>query len=222
MHDSTEAPHDSKTAIPWEDPRQASAFDRLVETIKLLATSPSEAFARMPAAGGIGQPLFFAIVVGWIGIAISAIWSLLFGSIAIPFLDSDQLGAVGALLGMSTAMTIMMVVLAPFFVLLAVFIQAAILHLMLLLVGGPNNGFEATTRVCSYAQVSQLAQAVPFCGGLLSLGWSLILLITGLAAVHNTSRGKAAVAVVLPVVICCGLTAALLFMGVLAGVASSR
>jgi hypothetical protein len=123
---------------------------------------------------------------------------------------------------MSTAMTIMMVVLAPFFVLLAVFIQAAILHLMLMLVGGANSGFEATTRVCSYAQVSQLAQAVPFCGGILSLVWSLILLITGLATVHNTSRGKAALAVVLPVVICCGLTAALLFMGVLAGVASSR
>jgi hypothetical protein len=193
-----------------------------VETIKLLATTPSEAFARMPAVGGIGQPLFFAIVVGWIGIAISAVWSLLFGGIALPFLDSDQLGAVGALLGMSTAMTIMMVVLAPFFVLLAVFIQAAILHLMLMLVGGANSGFEATTRVCSYAQVSQLAQAVPFCGGILSLVWSLILLITGLATVHNTSRGKAALAVVLPVVICCGLTAALLFMGVLAGVASSR
>jgi hypothetical protein len=228
VHDPNEAPHskaashDSKPEIPWEDPRRAGVLDRFVETVKILATSPSEAFASMPAGGGIGQPLFFAIVVGWIGIAISAVWSLLFGGIAIPFLDSDQFAALGAILGMSTAMTIMLVVLAPFFVILTVFIQAAILHLMLLLVGSANNGFEATARVCSYAQVSQLAQAVPFCGGLLSLVWSLILLIIGLATVHSTSRGKAALAVILPVVICCGLTAALISMGVLAGIASSR
>ena len=110
-------------------------FDRFIETIKLLATAPGEAFRRMPTVGGIAQPLFFAVIVAWIGIAVSAVWSLAFGGMAIPFLSPDQLGAVGAALGMSTAMTIVIVVLAPLLVIITVFIQAAILHLMRFAIG---------------------------------------------------------------------------------------
>jgi hypothetical protein len=91
-----------------------------------------------------------------------------------------------------------------------------------LIVGGATKGFEATTRVCSYAYAAQLAQIIPFCGGILAIAWSLILLVLGLAQAHSVSRGKAAVAVVLPLVLCCAFFAALMFMGVLAGVASSR
>jgi len=123
---------------------------------------------------------------------------------------------------MSTAMTVAIVFLAPIITIVAVFVEAAILHLMLMLVGGANRGFEATARVCAYAQASQLAQAIPFCGALIALVWSLILLILGLSTAHQISRGKAAVAVILPVVLCCAFLVAMTFFGVLAGIASSR
>jgi hypothetical protein len=208
--------------IPWEDTARAGAIERFVETVKLLATAPTEAFERMPIVGGIGRPLLFGILAAWVGIAISSIWSLLFSGMSLPFLDSDQLGLVGAVMGMSTAVTVAIIFLAPIITIIVVFIEAAILHLMLMLVGGANRGFEASARVCSYAQASQLAQAIPFCGGLISLAWSLVLLIVGLSEAHGTSRGKAAVAVILPVVLCCGFLAAMTFFGVLAGIASSR
>jgi hypothetical protein len=208
--------------IPWEDPAQTGFFDRFVETVKLLATAPAEAFARMPTVGGIGKPLTFAIIVGWIGITVYALWMLLFGGMSLPFMDQSQLGEAGAMFGLSTGFTIMLIVLAPIFVIIGVFFQAAILHLMLMLVGGANHGFEATTRVCSYTQAAQLAQIIPFCGGLVSAVWSVILLIVGLSAAHGITRGKAAIAVFLPVVVCCAFMMALMFMGVLAGVAASQ
>ncbi len=208
--------------IPWEDPARTGFFDRFVETVKLLATAPAEAFARMPTAGGIGKPLTFAIIVGWIGIAVYALWMLLLGGMSLPFMDQSQLGEAGAIFGLSAGFTIMLVVLAPIFVIIGVFIQAAILHLMLMLVGGANHGFEATTRVCSYTYTAQLAQVVPFCGGLLALIWSVILLIVGLSTAHGITRGKAALAVILPVVLCCAFMVAMMFMGVLAGIASSQ
>jgi hypothetical protein len=208
--------------IPWEDPARTGFFDRFVETIKLLATAPAEAFARMPTAGGIGKPLTFAIIVGWIGMAISAVWMLLLGGMSLPFIDQSQLGGAGAVFGFSTGFTIMLMVLAPIFVIIGVFIQAAILHLMLMLLGGANNGFEATTRVCSYTYAAQLAQIVPICGGLLSAVWMVILLIVGLSTAHGITRGKAAIAVFLPVVLCCAFMVAMMFMGVLAGIASSQ
>ena len=222
MEGNATPPSMTRTPIPWEDPARPGFFDRFVDTVRLMATAPGEAFQRMPTAGGIGRPLLFAIIVGWIGIAISALWMLLFGGMWLPFLDRSQLGELGAAFGLSTGMTVMMMVAAPFLVIIGVFIQAAILHLMLMLIGGANSGFEATTRVCSYAYTAQLAQILPFCGGILATVWSLILLIVGLATTHRITRGKAAVAVVLPLVLCCAFTAALLFMGVLAGVAASR
>jgi hypothetical protein len=176
----------------------------------------------MPTVGGVGQPLLFGIIVAWIGIAIASIWMLLLGGISLPFIDRSQLGEAGVMFGLSTGFTITMIVLAPIFVIMGVFLQAAILHLMLMLVGGASRGFEATTRVCSYAQAAQLAQIIPFCGGLLSAVWSVILLIVGLSTAHGITRGKAAVAVILPVVLCCAFMVAMMFMGVLAGIASSR
>ena len=208
--------------IPWEDPARTGFFDRFVETVKLLATAPAEAFARMPTAGGIGKPLTFAIIVGWIGIAVYALWMLLFGGMSLPFMDQSQLGEAGAAFGISAGFAIMLMVLAPIFVIIGVFFQAAILHLMLMLVGGSVRGFEATARVCSYAQAAQMAQIIPFCGGLLAAVWSIIMLIVGLSTAHGITRGKAAIAVFLPVVVCCAFMMALMFMGVLAGVASSQ
>jgi hypothetical protein len=175
----------------------------------------------MPTAAGLGRPLFFAIIVGWMSIAVASFWLLLFGGLSIPFADESELAELGLVFGASSGMLIALMVLAPLFVIIGVFIQAVILHVMLLIVGGAARGFEATTRVCSYAYAAQLAQIIPFCGGLIAAVWSLILLIVGLSEAHAIPRGKAAIAVFLPVVLCCGFLVMLFFMGALAGVASS-
>jgi len=206
--------------IPWEDPARSGTFDRFVETVKLLATRPSEAFAGMPTTGGIGSPLLYAIVVGWIGIAVAVAWNTLFQGMWIPFIGGGEDAVIAA--GFTAAWAIGAIILAPILVIIGVFIGAAILHLMLMIVGGANNGFEATVRVVCYAQTAQLAGIVPFCGGLISMVWAIVLYVFGLATAHRTTQGKAVLAVVLPVVLCCAFVAAMLFMGVLAGVAASR
>ena len=84
------------TTIPWEDPARISTFERFVETVKLLATRPSEAFAGMPTTGGIGSPLLYAIIVGWIGIAVAVVWNTLFQGMWIPFMGSGEEAAIAA------------------------------------------------------------------------------------------------------------------------------
>jgi hypothetical protein len=206
--------------IPWEDTARTSTFERLAETVKMLATRPSEAFAGMPTTGGIGTPLVYAIVVGWISIAVAVVWNTLFQGMWIPFMGEGEEAAAVALF--TGAWAFGMVLLAPIFIIIGVFISAAILHLMLMIVGGANNGFEATVRVVCYTQTAQLANIIPFCGGIVALVWQIILFVIGFATAHRTTQGKAILAVLLPVVLCCAFMAALLFMGVLAGVASSR
>ena len=207
---------ESVPVIPWEDPGR-SFFDALFETVKLLATSPGEAYRRMPVTGGIGRPLFYAIAVGWVSIAVAVFWNVLLQGMWLPFMESvEDLAGMGALYGLTIGWGLMMVVLAPLFVIIGVFIAAAILHLMLLIVGGASNGFEATVRVVCYTQTAQLAGIIPFCGGIIALIWTVVLYVMGFSVAHRTTQGKALVAVLLPVVLCCvmGVVIALVAGGI--------
>ena len=207
---------ESVPVIPWEDPGR-SFFDALFETVKLFATSPGEAYRRMPVTGGIGRPLFYAIAVGWVSIAVAVFWNVLLQGMWLPFMESvEDLAGMGALYGLTIGWGLMMVVLAPLFVIIGVFIAAAILHLMLLIVGGASNGFEATVRVVCYTQTAQLAGIIPFCGGIIALIWTVVLYVMGFSVAHRTTQGKALVAVLLPVVLCCvmGVVIALVAGGI--------
>jgi hypothetical protein len=216
-------PVDTVPVIPWEEPGR-SVFDGLFETVKLLALSPADAFRRMPLTGGIGRPLFYAIVLGWISISFAVLWNVLLQGMWLPFMQSaEDLAGVGAMYGITIGWSLLMVVLAPLFITIGVFIAAAVLHLMLLMLGGADKGFEATVRVVCYVNTAQLAGIIPFCGGIIALVWTVVLYVIGFSTAHRTSQGKALVAVLLPVVLCCVFSVILaLMVGGLAALAGSQ
>ncbi len=90
--------------------------------------------------------------------------------------------------------------------------------MFLMMVKGDRNGFEATFRVVAYGYSANVFLVLPFCGGLLYGVWTIVLYIIGLKEAHETTGGKAAFAVFLPVIVCCGLMAIAmaLFMGAVA------
>ena len=96
------------------------------------------------------------------------------------------------------------------FILIFAFICSAILHVILWILDGAKEGFEATVRVYAYAAGSTAVfQIIPICGGLVAVIWSLVLQIIGLSRAHGISPGKAALAVLLPLALCCVLVAVL-------------
>ena len=108
--------------------------------------------------------------------------------------------------------------LAPLFVLIGVFIWTAILHVVLWIVGGAKEGFEATLRAVSYSAGSTYVfQLIPFCGGLVGAIWSLVLQVIGVSKLHGISPGRAALAVLLPLALCCVVSVILIatFAGVI-------
>jgi hypothetical protein len=88
------------------------------------------------------------------------------------------------------------------------------------MVRGSKNGFEATFRVMAYAYGSNIFMAVPFCGGFIAALWNIVVVIIGLKEAHGTSGGKAAFAVLFPVLLCCAV-AVLFSILVLGTVAAS-
>jgi hypothetical protein len=98
-----------------------------------------------------------------------------------------------------------MVLFVPVLLALGLFVGSGILHLCLMLVGGAKRSYEATFRVMCFAAGSAYPlMIVPICGGMISGVWCLVLECIGLTKVHDTSTGKAVLAVLLPLVVCCG------------------
>ena len=191
---------------PWERRDTLGFGSAFIETIKLFVTSPAEAFAQTKRSGDYASPLIFAVMVGWIGIAISQIWGMLFNASMFSMFPGEMGDQMGAMAATSIGAFIGTVILAPVFVAIGLFIWAGLLHLCLMLVGGlseSTSGFEGTFRVVSYVTVAQFANIIPIAGGLIAVVWSIILGVIGLTDLHRTTQGKATAAILIPIALCC-------------------
>jgi hypothetical protein len=206
--------------IPWENRRTLGFFPALFENIRLCLFESSRFFERMPKRENLGAALGYLVILAWIGAAGGVLWSqalkgpqmALMRSLGVEPPARTLTPAVEGLIYFGA------VLFAPVLILLATFIWCGILHVVLWIVGGAREGFEATLRVYAYAAGStSLFQLIPICGGLVGTIWLLVLQVIGLSRAHGISTGKAALAVLLPLALCCVLVAALaiLFAGVL-------
>jgi hypothetical protein len=205
----------ARSGLPWDDRQQKGFFTAFIETLQIVLTRPAEAFTVMKREGGFGEPLIYAVIGGSVGAIVSFLFSLLFHSFG---MFTDQRNPLGAMAGMGIG-SIGFIILAPLAIVICLFILAGIVHLCLMIVGGANQPFETTFRVLAFTQGSTGAlQIIPVCGGLIAAVWGIVVNCIGLARAHETDTGRAVLAILLPLVLCCGLMGVLLFMvGGLAG-----
>ena len=194
--------------LPWEHRRQLGFFKAFFDTVILLLTKPGEAFAMMKPEGGMGDPILFAIIGGSAGLIVSLFFQVLMQRL--PGLGEGNRGAFD-MFGMGWI--IGYVVLMPVLLILGIFIASGLLHICLMIVGGANRPFETTLRVvCFCCGAAYLLALVPICGGLVSAVYNIVLECIGLSRAHQTSTGKAVLAVFLPLIVCCGISAVLFFV----------
>jgi len=189
--------------IPFEQEGVPFATGFL-DTIKLVITHPVQAFQRVPANSEIVRPLLYAIVIGTLSAFVGWVWQTTLGdptSRLFPRAESDMNAMELELMKYSGSILIVFV--APVLIAVFLFLWAAVIHLLLMLLGGANAGFLATFKVLCYGETTSLASVVPICGGFGLLVWKVVLAIIGVAQVHRTSGGKATLAVLLPIVLCC-------------------
>ena len=204
-----------RTGLPWENRASTSFFSALFETIVMVLTKPNEAFRIMRREGGLGDPVLYMLIMGTAGAVIAFVYSTFMQMLGI---GAGGEAAFGRLLGLG-ATSFIALILMPFFVLLGLFIWAGIIHVCLMIVGGANQSFETTLRVIAYGNGSaSVFHLVPFCGGMIAFIYALIVNCIGLAKAHETDSWRAVVAILLPLVVCCG-GVLFLFLAVLGGVA---
>ncbi len=204
-----------RSGPPWEQP--GPFLQRFVDTLRGVLLDPTNFFRTMRREGGIVQPFTFYLVCGAVVLAMSLFWNLAGFGMGSFGGRGDFGPAAGA--GLLTGV-IGLLIFGCIFLVIGTFIWAGILHVCLMLIGGQKYSFEATFRVVCYASGGpSLWSIVPMCGGIIGGIWSIVATIIGLAEVHETTTGKAAVAVLLPLIACCVFVA---IVAMLVGVSFAR
>jgi hypothetical protein len=219
-------PEGAVTEAPaWERRESLGFFPALIETTKQVLTAPAAFFRAMPVDAGLGAPIAYALIVGYFGLAVQALYQAVLnvgmGSALRSFEGRHSLGQLAPLLQGGAGLAFQLVF-GPILLVIGIFVGAGIYHLVLMLLGQARRGFEATLRVVCYGHAASVVLLLPFCGGFVAAVCWIVIGIVGLAEAHRIGRGSAAVAILAPIVLaccCCGLGMALLFGGI-AGLAS--
>jgi len=185
-----------RRGAPWEDRSDVGLWQGIYQTFREALFSPGTLFSTMTYTGGMKEPLAFGLLVGSIGSMFSLFWQFLMfsgGIASFGLLVSDQLP-----IGLFFPVFLVVV---PIFVTVSIFLYTTVLHLLLLMVKGGKNGYEATFRVVSYSQAAQMVGLVPLIGGWIGGIWQLIVQVIGLHEIHGTSYLRVILAFLIPVVL---------------------
>jgi hypothetical protein len=204
---------EEKLTIPFEDSSK-DFFTGLVETIKLVLLSPTHFFRDYKLDGALGRPILFAIILGWIAGIVEMIWGIvaqesIFSILSryIPEMKDYTGGGLETMIPLAHYGHIIGFIITPFFIVIFLFLISGILHVFLMIVNGAHKNFETTCNVVAYGFATSVFKIIPFCGGIFSFIYSLIISIIGLTEAHKADSWKAVFAVLGPLVFCCGCCA---------------
>jgi hypothetical protein len=186
------------SGLPWEHRQELGFLKAFFDTMGVVLTKPNEAFGMMKTEGGLTEPLLFGVIGGSIGMIASFL--LRIGLQSFGFMGEGQIPFFGA--GFKIVLGIILI---PVMIACGLFIWSGVLHLCLMMVGGARKPFETTLRVVCFASgTANLLGLIPVCGGTVAVIYSLVLQCMGLTRAHETEVGKAVMAVLLPIIVCCG------------------
>jgi hypothetical protein len=201
--------------IPWEDKANLGFFGALFETWKQSCFEPGKFFEKMPPKGGIGNPLIYGLIMGFIGFVFQMTYSQIFYNLFdfTKWMPSMYHGYDSEILDFSRRFqsyySILSIFAFPFVVTAGFFIWSGIIHLELTIFGWKKHEYESSFRIVTYSEGPAFFRLVPFIGDIVAPIWQLVLVMIGISKVHKISGGKAALVVLLPALLvclcCCGI-----------------
>jgi hypothetical protein len=189
-----------RRGLPWErDPSTESFYD----TVRYVLFAPQDAFDDM-RRHGLGSPLGFyllsSVLLSFLIVVEVFALLLVYVLVSAAFIHSDtgqsltiRWVPLAIAFGVSSVVAI---VVGLFEGVCGGLVRAAICHLLLLACGAANAGFTATYRVVAFGYGSVvLLLLIPVLGPLFALVMYFMVLTSGFAQAHETSRLRAMLAV---------------------------
>jgi hypothetical protein len=203
-------PSEEPKYVAWEDREHVGFFEALWKTWVESVFNPDKFFSNLPFKGGLGSPILYALILLWITQIVDSVYRLLFANYWLAlFRDyfsqysqyyNFEFGA-----GVSLLSFFLRIIIAPAFIIIAIFIISGIYHVICMIFGWAKRDFEATLRAIAYSTGPAIISIIPFCGAPIGWIWSLVLAIIGLKHMQKTSGGKATFVILLPILLCCCL-----------------
>jgi hypothetical protein len=180
---------------PWERRSDIGLLGGASQTLKAVLFSPTDFFKHTAVEGGLKEPLAFGLLTGSLGMMFEIFWKFLFLGEGRTVFGDTLFGPYAMIAAFLGAMAF-----CPLFTFFAILITSLIMHVLLIPVRGGTNGFEATFRVTSFCQATQVWGMVPIIGGLIWAFWFFAVQLIGLKEIHETSYLRVAVALITPLV----------------------
>lgn len=211
MIDDFQAEPRSPTAqFPWPPREDDSVINALATTWKESVFQPASFFRAMPREFDFGWVLGYYLLVGVAAGGISLFWRMVLGPTLTERLLPEAMQAAGG-------NPIVDFLLSPLFLVIALFLATAVVHVCLLVLRGAQHGFGTSLRVFCYSSGPQLFCVVPFVGTTVGGIWTLVITVIGLREAQQTSTGKALASILLPMFFFLTLIVLMVIAGTLAG-----
>jgi hypothetical protein len=207
-------------APAWERRPAEKLFPAFFMTIRDVLFEPHLTFPRMPVNGRLISPTTFVLLLQFtVGLVSYAIWIAL-QMVQLPYY-SQIFSRTEEFRNFNLPIWILFILIPGVFILWVAiwlgfnFLMAGIHHLVLMLLGGANKGYDATYKVVCYSYSAHVFNLIPICGGFAVIPFFFVSSIIGLSKVHGIEGWKASVAMLAPYVLCCLMVGGI-YIGVIA------
>lgn len=184
-----------QAAIDWESNWRSDFFSAYLRTVKGVITHPVEYTGSLPPSRDLlGMCVFAYVTILLTSIPIT-LFQILLTSLTEPSSRENMIGMIfGAVLG---------IMIGPFLALGGAFIFSGIFHLSYTYIGRSQKGYLTTATVTFYGIATNWVAVIPILGWFVQFIYGFILGIGAQARAHQIDPGRAALAYLLPIVICC-------------------
>jgi hypothetical protein len=213
--DDPAATYAADTGFPWPPADGESIISAFGRTWHGAALQPSSFFARMPQRDSLGAALLYYLAIGIAVAGVQLFWVMITGAGAQP--REVTAGSVDSALALNPLLNFF---LSPLFLIGSLFLSAAVVHGMLKLLGGASQNYVYTVRLFCFAYSPQILGVAPRIGAFIGFVWMVVVAILGIRAGHNTTTGRAATAVLVPVILALILVAVIFLAAQAAGLFS--
>ncbi|MDR1126198.1 MAG: zinc-ribbon domain-containing protein [Deltaproteobacteria bacterium] len=185
-------------SVPWEYQGGFMTPQGFLRTVALSFTRIPEFFGGIPARGSLGPALVFALLLRCLQFV------MVFLFIRVRVQDADGLVTEKNLAELANVSIPELAVTVLFIIILAQFASAALVNLMIRLVGGENGGkadFRLAFKVLAYSMTPLVFVLVPQIGFLIAEVGSLVFFVLGLRHAFKLSWARVAVVLSVPFLI---------------------
>lgn len=184
---------DGRVKSEWEKNWRSDTIVAFIHTIKNVLFHPIHYFAQIKPSEDYLSISIFVYVNSLIYVAVAFASQVAFMALT-GKADEVTMGVFNAFCSL---------LFVPFLSVALVFAISGIYHLFFTMVGGSQKKYNTTLTLWAYSQSTSVLGIVPVLGVFVAMIYGLVIAIGGGSKFHEISGGKAALAVLVPVLLCC-------------------